>query len=62
ERYVLTRVLRHTDGNRSEAARLLGITRASLRRKIHALHISVGTTVSLPEDEDEQADAEFASA
>ena len=66
ERYVLTRVLRHTDGNRSEAARILGITRASLRRKIHTLRISVGTTVSLPEDEDdhddEQADSELASA
>ena len=65
ERYVLTRVLRHTDGNRSEAARILGITRASLRRKIQSLHISVGTTVSLPDDEEhesEQADSELASA
>ena len=65
DRYVLTRVLRHTDGNRSEAARILGITRSSLRRKIQALHISVGTTVSLPEDEEHENDhsqSEMASA
>jgi two-component system nitrogen regulation response regulator GlnG len=65
ERYVLARVLRHSDGNRSEAARILGITRASLRRKIHSLHIGVGTTISLPDDEEtdlEDFDPQFASA
>ncbi|MEM6329418.1 MAG: sigma-54 dependent transcriptional regulator [Planctomycetota bacterium] len=36
ERQLLTRVLRHTGGNQSEAARLLGITRGSLRNKIRS--------------------------
>ena len=41
EIYVLTRVLRLTGGNQSQAARILGITRGSLRNKIHthAIHI-----------------------
>ena len=36
ERYLLTMVLRATDGNQSQAAKLLGITRGSLRSKIRA--------------------------
>ena len=36
EREVLVRVLRHTDGNQLQAARILGITRGSLRNKIRA--------------------------
>jgi len=47
ERYVLTRILRHTNGNQSWAAKLLGITRASLRRKLHTLRISVESAISL---------------
>jgi two-component system nitrogen regulation response regulator GlnG len=50
ERYVLTRVLRHTEGNQSQAAKILGITRGSLRNKIRSLHISLGTTVTLDDD------------
>lgn len=34
ERKVFARVLRHTGGNQAHAARLLGITRASLRKKL----------------------------
>jgi two-component system nitrogen regulation response regulator GlnG len=45
ERYLITRVLRHTDGNQSQAARMLGITRGSLRNKIRALKIVLGSTV-----------------
>lgn len=50
ERYVLTRVLLHTEGNQSQAAKLLGITRGSLRKKIRSLHLSLGTTVTLADD------------
>jgi two-component system nitrogen regulation response regulator GlnG len=46
ERYVLTRVLRETHGNQSQAARLLGITRGCLRSRIRTLKISVETQVS----------------
>lgn len=54
ERYVLTRILRHTNGNQSWAAKLLGITRASLRRKLHTLKISVESTISLKSSDVEQ--------
>lgn len=50
ERYVITRVLRHTEGNQSQAAKILGITRGTLRNKIRTLHISLGTTVTLDEE------------
>jgi two-component system nitrogen regulation response regulator GlnG len=41
ERYLLTQVLRETEGNQSKAAMRLGITRSSLRHKIRALGISI---------------------
>ena len=47
ERYLLTRVLRHAQGNQSQAARMLGITRGSLRNKMRALRIQVGSTVKV---------------
>jgi two-component system nitrogen regulation response regulator GlnG len=47
ERYLLTRVLRHTRGNQSQAARMLGITRGSLRNKMRALRIQLGSTVKV---------------
>ena len=47
ERYLLTRVLRHAQGNQSQAARMLGITRGSLRNKMRALRIQVGSTVEV---------------
>jgi len=50
ERYVVTRVLRLTGGNQSKAAQLLGITRGSLRNKIHSLGISVDQVVHIEED------------
>jgi two-component system nitrogen regulation response regulator GlnG len=49
ETSLLTRVLRLTDGNQSQAARILGITRGSLRNKIHALGIQIGSVVVLDE-------------
>jgi two-component system nitrogen regulation response regulator GlnG len=50
ERYLLTMVLRATRGNQSQAAKMLGITRGSLRSKIRALGISLGASVTV-EDE-----------
>jgi DNA-binding NtrC family response regulator len=57
ERYVLTRVLRHTRGNQSQAARMLGITRGSLRNKMRSLRIQLGSTVKV--DDLEEATAEI---
>jgi two-component system nitrogen regulation response regulator GlnG len=47
ERYLLTMVLRSTGGNQSQAAKLLGITRGSLRSKIRSLGISLGASVTV---------------
>ena len=53
ERLLLTRVLKHTAGNQSQAAKILGITRGSLRNKIRQLRITIGPVVSIDEDQDE---------
>ena len=45
ERYLLTRVLEETEGNQSQASRMLGITRGSLRNKIRALGIRINQVV-----------------
>ena len=45
ERYLLTRVLRESEGNQSKAAERLGITRGSLRHKIRSLGISIDQVV-----------------
>ena len=47
ERCLLKRVLVRTDGNQSKAAKILGITRASLRHKLQSLHISMAHVVSI---------------
>jgi two-component system nitrogen regulation response regulator GlnG len=47
EKILLTRVLRHTGGNQSHAAKILGITRGSLRNKIRHLLISIDPVVSV---------------
>lgn len=52
EREVLIRVLRHAHGNQVHTARILGITRGSLRNKIRLLNISIEKNVW---SEDEQA-------
>jgi two-component system nitrogen regulation response regulator GlnG len=49
ERMLLTRVLRHTDGNQSKAAKILGITRGSLRNKIRTLRITIDQVVGVEE-------------
>jgi two-component system response regulator AtoC len=51
ERRLLTRVLQHTGGNQLQAARILGITRGSLRTKIRALNINIGRTVWTDNDQ-----------
>jgi two-component system nitrogen regulation response regulator GlnG len=51
ERLVLTRVLRHANGNQSRAAAILGITRGSLRNKIRALGITINQAVNVRDDD-----------
>jgi two-component system nitrogen regulation response regulator GlnG len=41
EAHLLTLVLKHTEGNQSKAAKILGITRGNLRNKIRAHGISI---------------------
>lgn len=53
ERILLTKVLQHTGGNQVQAARILGITRGSVRLKLRELGITIGRTVSGNEDDDE---------
>ena len=45
EREVLVRVLKHTGGNQLQAARILGMTRGSLRTKIRSLGIGIGKAI-----------------
>ncbi|MHB1425189.1 MAG: sigma-54-dependent transcriptional regulator [Gemmataceae bacterium] len=52
ERLLLTRVLRHTGGNQLQAAKILGITRGSLRTKIRDRGIRIDRTVSGGEEDD----------
>lgn len=47
ERYLFTRVLNHTGGNQSQAAKILGITRGSLRNKIRMLKITIDQVVAV---------------
>ncbi|MBX3398146.1 MAG: sigma-54-dependent Fis family transcriptional regulator [Gemmataceae bacterium] len=51
EREVLVRVLQHTHGNQLQAARILGITRGSLRNKIRLLGITIEHTVWSDDDQ-----------
>ena len=50
ESFVLTRVLTLTGGNQSQASRILGITRGSLRNKIHALKIHIDNVIHIDEE------------
>jgi len=47
ERYVLFSVLQATDGNQSQAAEILGITRGTLRDRINTFGIVLESGVSL---------------
>jgi len=57
ETCLLTRVLKLTGGNQSHAARILGITRGSLRNKIHALNIQIESVVLLDDEPVEDLEA-----
>jgi two-component system nitrogen regulation response regulator GlnG len=46
ERLLLTKVLRHTGGNQVQAAKILGITRGSLRAKVRELGIRIERLVN----------------
>ncbi len=46
ERELVTSVLRHTSGNQLQAARILGITRGSLRTKMRVLGITVNRSLN----------------
>lgn len=47
ERYLLSRVLDETEGNQSQAAEMLGITRGKIRDRIAAYDIQIDRKVSL---------------
>jgi two-component system nitrogen regulation response regulator GlnG len=53
ERNLLTRVLRHTRGNQLQAAKVLGITRGSLRTKLRTLGIVIERSVWSENDQPE---------
>jgi two-component system nitrogen regulation response regulator GlnG len=53
EKLLLTRVLQHTGGNQVQAAKILGITRGSLRTKIRDLGIIIAKSVASSEDLEE---------
>ena len=57
ERYVVTRVLQTTGGNQSQAARILGITRGSLRNKTQSLGIKIGQVVTTGDADDLDAES-----
>lgn len=62
EVYVLTQVLRLTRGNQSQASRILGITRGSLRNKIHTHAIHIENVIHVEnEPDDEPVEAVSAS-
>jgi DNA-binding NtrC family response regulator len=56
-RYVVTRVLKTAGGNQSRAAKMLGITRGSLRSKTQAIGLKIDQVVS-QDDADEGLDAQ----
>ena len=47
ERVLLTKVLKHTGGNQSQAAKILNITRGTLRSKIRQLGITIQQAVQV---------------
>jgi two-component system nitrogen regulation response regulator GlnG len=62
ERSLIARVLRHTGGNQSQAAKTLGITRGCLRNKIRALGISIDQVINIDSEPLSSEGARGASA
>jgi two-component system nitrogen regulation response regulator GlnG len=58
ERYVVMRVLQTTGGNQSRAAKMLGITRGSLRNKTHALGIKIDQVIFHGDDAPEASNGD----
>ncbi len=56
EAYVLPRILRLTGGNQSQASRILGITRGSLRNKIHTHAIQIDNVIHIDEDSEDDTE------
>ena len=50
EQQLVLQVLRYTGGNQSHAARILGMTRKTLRGKLNALGIVVEHATTVQED------------
>jgi DNA-binding NtrC family response regulator len=61
ERYVLPRVLGKTQGNISQSAKRLGITRGSLRNKIRALGLSIDRQIKIDDGGTDADEAEETS-
>jgi two-component system nitrogen regulation response regulator GlnG len=62
ERIVLTKILRHTQGNQSRAAKILGITRGSLRSKIRTLGIHINQSIHVGDDAVDESPYSHSSA
>jgi transcriptional regulator with GAF, ATPase, and Fis domain len=62
ERLVLTKVLKHTAGNRSQAAKILSITRGTLRSKIRELGITIQQAMNVDAGVPENNGAEPAAS
>jgi two-component system nitrogen regulation response regulator GlnG len=56
DRLLLARALEYTEGNHGEAARLLGISRHTMRVKLRALGLRVAHSVEDAEDEEAQTE------
>ena len=53
-RYVVTRVLKNAGGNQSKAAKMLGITRGSLRSKTQTIGLKIDQVVSQDDAGDDE--------
>ena len=58
DRYLLTHVLRKTQGNFSRSAKKLGITRGSLRNKIRTLGLSIDRQINVDSGDGDEADGD----
>ncbi len=54
ESLLLTQVLRHTNGSQAQAAKLLGISRNSLRFKIRSLGITIESSIGSGDEQDDR--------